>query len=184
MDPATLECMRKGFNGMQGGYQAALDNLRRHRLRVYGTFVFGYDGDGGESFEAALELALSGGFYIAAFNHLTPFPGTPLYRRLEDEGRLLYDAWWLDPAYGYNRIPFRPLGMSPEALQARCLAARRRFYSLPSLWRRGLDPVNRSDPFMWRNFLPINLMHRRELDQRNGFPLGDAGWRGELLEVQ
>ena len=32
---------------------------------------------------------------MAAFNHVTPFPGTPLYAKLEAEGRLYHlDADW------------------------------------------------------------------------------------------
>ena len=57
------------------------------------------------------------GMFIAAFNHITPFPGTPLYDRLKDEGRLLYDAWWLDDRYRYNMVPFQPALMSPERLE-------------------------------------------------------------------
>ena len=30
---------------MRGGYEVALANLRRHKIRLYGTFIFGYDGD-------------------------------------------------------------------------------------------------------------------------------------------
>ncbi len=37
--------MNKTFNTMRGGYEQALANLRRHGIRVYGTFVFGYDDD-------------------------------------------------------------------------------------------------------------------------------------------
>ncbi len=119
--------------------------------------------------------------YIAAFNHLTPFPGTPLYQRLKTEGRLLYESWWLDERYSYNRIPFQPRGMSPEALQRDCLAARRKFYSWPSIMRRGFDEVNRSDAFMWRNFYLINAMHRNDVSQRDHYPLGDESWQGPLL---
>jgi hypothetical protein len=36
---------------------------------------------------------------------------------------------------------------------------------------------------MFRNFFPINLMHRNEVSQRNGYPLGDEIWTGELLEA-
>ncbi len=75
--------MNKSFNTMRGGYEAALANLRRHRLRLYATFIFGYDADTAESFAHATEFAKAHSFYIAAFNHLTPFPGTPLYTRLE-----------------------------------------------------------------------------------------------------
>jgi radical SAM superfamily enzyme YgiQ (UPF0313 family) len=181
LNPANLSSMNKTFNTAKGGFETALANLRRHKIRVYGTFIFGYDGDTADSFAPTVEFAQEHGFYIAAFNHLTPFPGTPLYRRLKDEGRLLYDAWWLDDRYSYNRIPFVPLGMSPDELQRACLDARRRFYSWRSIARRSFDAVNRSDAFMWRNFFPINIMHRGDVSLRDHYPLGDMAWRGTLL---
>ncbi|MCP5155258.1 MAG: B12-binding domain-containing radical SAM protein [Ectothiorhodospiraceae bacterium] len=181
--PETLRGMGKRFNTMRGGYSQALANLRRHRIRVYGTFVFGYDGDGEAEHAAAVELAIEERFYIAAFNHLTPFPGTPLYQRLAEEGRLLHAAWWLDPDYRYNRVPFRPHGATPEAIEQRCIDARRRFYSVPSMLRRGLDRTNRADGFMARNFWPINWLHRREIGARHHFPLGDAAVETPLLPV-
>lgn len=181
LNPANLASMNKTFNTARGGFTKALENLRRHRIRIYGTFVFGYDGDTPESFTPTVEFARDHGFYIAAFNHLTPFPGTPLYQRLRDEGRLLYDAWWLDERYSYNRIPFQPRGIDPEELRRRCLEARRTFYSWPSILRRGVDPVNRSNAFMWRNFFLINAMHRGDVSLRDFYPLGDESWSGTLL---
>jgi radical SAM superfamily enzyme YgiQ (UPF0313 family) len=181
LNPANLAAMNKTFNTARGGFERALDNLRRHRIRVYGTFIFGYDGDTSDSFGPTVRFARDHAFYIAAFNHLTPFPGTPLYRRLQAEGRLLYEAWWLDDRYSYNRIPFRPRGMSPEELQHACLTARREFYSWPSILRRGFDGVNRSDGFMWRNFYLINAMHRTDVSQRDRYPLGDESWQGPFL---
>ena len=181
LNPANLAAMNKSFNTARGGFETALANLRRHRIRVYGTFVFGYDGDTPESFAPTVAFARRHGFYIAAFNHLTPFPGTPLYTRLKAEGRLLYEAWWLDDRYGYNRIPFQPRGMTPEALRESCLAARREFYSWPGILRRGFYPVNRADGFMWRNFYAINALHRNDVALRDHYPLGDEAWSGPLL---
>jgi len=181
LNEANLATMNKRFNSAKGGFETALANLRRHRIRIYGTFIFGYDGDTADSFDPTVEFAERHGFYIAAFNHLTPFPGTPLYRRLESEGRLLYDAWWLDDRYSYNRIPFRPRGIEPDALQQACLAARRRFYGWPGILRRSMDVVNRSDAFMWRNFYLINSMHRKDVSLRDHYPLGDQAWQGALL---
>lgn len=181
LNAANLKAMNKVFNTARGGFERALANLRRHRIRVYGTFIFGYDGDTPESFAPTVAFAQEHALYIAAFNHLTPFPGTPLYQRLEKEGRLLYGAWWLDERYSYNRIPFQPLGMSPEDLQRNCLAARREFYSWPSILRRSFDRVNRSNGFMWRNFYLINAMHRGDVSQRDHYPLGDEAWQGPLL---
>jgi radical SAM superfamily enzyme YgiQ (UPF0313 family) len=82
LDPANLRMMKKGFNLMKGGYAAALANLRRHGIPVYGTFVFGYENDDACSFGRAVDFALQEDMYIAAFNHMTPFPATPLYERL------------------------------------------------------------------------------------------------------
>ena len=183
LDKWTLRQMKKGFNTMRGGYEVALRNLRRYGIRLYSTFVFGYDRDTHQTFTDTLEFAKEHNFYIAAFNHLTPFPGTPLYKRLEADRRLLYDAWWLDPGYGYNQIPFQPKLLSPEELQALCLEARAKFYSIPDMVRRFCDPLNRSNAFMARNFPFINFMLRKEVFQRDRLPLGDAGWRGELIPV-
>jgi radical SAM superfamily enzyme YgiQ (UPF0313 family) len=181
LNPANLKDMNKVFNTMRGGFEKALANLRRHRIRVYGTFIFGYDRDTQESFGDTVDFAREHALYIAAFNHLTPFPGTPLYKRLKEQGRLLYEKWWLDDSYSYNRIPFQPTGMSPELLQRNCVEARRKFYSWRSIFQRGADKVNRSNWFMWRNFFLINGMHRNDVSMRDHYPLGDESWQGPFL---
>jgi radical SAM superfamily enzyme YgiQ (UPF0313 family) len=183
LNPVALSAMNKSFNTMRGGYEAALANLRRFGLRLYATFIFGYDADTAESFTHATEFAKAHRFYIAAFNHLTPFPGTPLYARLASDNRLLYDPWWLDARYRYNMVPFQPASMTPEELQRHCLDARRSFYAWPSIVQRGFDAVNRADAFMFRNFFPINSMLRVDTNRRDGFPLGDEAWTGSLLRA-
>jgi len=64
-----------------------------------------------------------------------------------------------------------------------CVEARRAFYSWRSIVGRARDPVNRSDFFMFRNFFLINYYHRADVDGRNHFPLGDAGFPGPLLQA-
>jgi radical SAM superfamily enzyme YgiQ (UPF0313 family) len=181
LDPQQLKQMNKGFNLMRGGPPAALANFRRHGLRIYGTFIFGYDQDNAESFKRAVAFARDQALFIAAFNHLTPFPGTPLYRRLEAEGRLLYPAWWLDSTYRYGMVPFQPRTMPPKELELRCIAARRSFYGWNSILSRAKARVNRRDPWMLLNFLAINGMHRADVVGRNHLPLGDEAWTGQLL---
>ncbi|MEQ1504010.1 MAG: radical SAM protein [Myxococcota bacterium] len=183
LDPANLAKMDKGFNTMGGGYGVALANLRRHNIRLYGTFIFGYDEDHAGSFADAVAFAREHAFYIAAFNHLTPFPGTPLYQRLARERRLRYDRWWLDPRYRYNGVPFHPRNMSAEQVERGCVAARAAFYSKRSILKRGFDPVNLADGLMWRNFWMINQLHRADVTLRDHWPLGDTRWTGTLLEA-
>lgn len=183
LNPETLKQMNKGFNMMRGGPVEALANFRRHGLRVYGTFIFGYDHDTSESFSSAVDFAIQQGLAIAAFNHITPFPGTPLYRRMEEEGRLLYDAWWLDDRYRYNMIPFLPRQIDPDELATLCIQARRIFYGWSSIFRRAACRVNFRDPWMLLNFLVINAMHQWDVEGRNGLPLGDENYRSPLIKV-
>ena len=184
LDGDNLRTMKKRFNQMGGGYEVALEKLRRHHIRIYATFVFGYENDTEKSFDDTVRFAIDQSFYIAAFNHLTPFPGTGLYRRLEEAGRLKYDAWWLDDRYRYNDVPFEPSQLSAEEITRLCVQSRRRFYSWKSIFGRLREPSNRSNGFMLRNYLPINYMHRKDVSNRNGYPLGDENWRGSLLEAR
>jgi radical SAM superfamily enzyme YgiQ (UPF0313 family) len=170
---------------MNGGYERALANLRRHEIRLYVTFILGYDDDRGDTLQQTLAFAEQHRFYIVAFNHLTPFPGTPLYDRLKSEGRLLFDRWWLDPAYRYGMVPFAPRGMSADDVKMRCIEARQRFYSLRSIVRRSLDfEVNSRSWFMWTHFFSINLLFRSEVLQRKDFPLGDEAYDGPLVKAR
>ncbi|PDW04556.1 B12-binding domain-containing radical SAM protein [Candidatus Viridilinea mediisalina] len=185
LNPRNLKQMRKGFNLMQGGYEVALANLRRYGLRIYATFMFGYDDDEPEAFEATMAFALRHRFFMTAFNQIVPFPGTPLYQRIAAEGRLRFEHWWLDERYRFGMLPFVPRGMSAAEVEQRCLEARKAFYTFPSILRRALDlQVNSSNPRMLFNFLSANLLMRRDARKRQGFPLGDAAFKGALLKTR
>lgn len=184
LNPKNLTLMNKRINLAHEDFKKALANLRRHNIRIYATFIFGYDGDTQASFDETLEFAIQHKFYLAAFNHLTPFPGTPLYQRLEGEGRLLHSKWWLDDQYSYNMVPFQPLHMTPKCIQQNCIEARRVFYSWHNIWQRGLSPVNRKNPIMWLSYYWINQLFHQEVNMRNHYPLGDQSWRGGWIKVR
>ena len=62
-------------------------------------------------------FAVSNKFCFAAFNILMPYPSTPLYKKLKDENRLLYNGkWWLHPAYRFNHAAFVPKNMTSAEL--------------------------------------------------------------------
>jgi len=184
LNETTLRKMKKGFNVSHGGYEKALENLRKYGIRLYTTFIFGYDEDTLETFETTLEFAKKHRFYMVAFNHLTPFPGTPLYDRLEKDGRLMFEKWWLDDNYNYGMVPFYPKQLTPEQVRNGCLEARRKFYTWSSIFRRSLDfKVNSSSLKMFGGYWFINYILRREVSERKGYPLGDEGYVGELIKA-
>jgi radical SAM superfamily enzyme YgiQ (UPF0313 family) len=177
--PANLRKMGKPINEAHGGVEWAVGELRRFRVPVYGTFVFGCDADTVGDFQRTVEFSVVNGFLLAAFAHLMPFPGTPLYGRLAHEQRLLHERWWLDPRYAYNTVAFQPRQLSPEELRRQCLAARRAFFSWPSMLRRSVAAGPQQ-----RNFWTVNLLHRAELGLRDGHPLGDQAWTQPLLRAR
>ena len=135
LDPGNLRDMGKSWNLASGSYAESLRRFRDHGLAVYGTFVFGYDNDDAGVIERSVAFAREQQLFLAAFNHLIPFPATPLYKRLEDEGRLLKPRWWLAPESRVGEVNFRPKKIEPAELEELCLAARRQFYNWGSIGR-------------------------------------------------
>ena len=173
LDAETLSSMGKSVNLAAGDYAPAIRAFREHGLSIYATFVFGYDHDTPETFQRVFDFALQQRFFFTAFNHLVPFPGTPLYDRLAAHGRLLHPQWWLNPTGRFGEVVYQPARMSPGQLAGLCEAHRRRFYSLPSVARRAFDfRANCRTPRKALVFLAQNLLHQREVVRRQGLPFG------------
>ena len=82
-----------------------------------------------ESFEESVRFAKKENLFLAAFNHLVPFPGTPLYRELAATGRLQYPQWWLHEDYRFGQVPFHPAAMEAIEIEENCHRARSSFYT-------------------------------------------------------
>lgn len=173
IEKETLATMNKTFNTARGGFSQAIKALRKHNIKLYPTFVFGYPHDTKQTFVKTLKFAQKYHFLIAAFNHLTPFPGTPLYKKLEQDGALLYDKWWLSDQYKYGDVPMQMGELRPEQIRHYCFSMRKRFFSIKGILRRMMDRWNVHDWYSFKTFLIMNIMFHKELNQREGFPLGD-----------
>lgn len=182
LDPANLRDMGKGWNLAGGSYSDSLSRFRKHGLAVYGTFVFGYDNDDAAVVRRSVAFAREQKLFLAAFNHLVPFPGTPLYRRLAAEGRLRTPKWWLDPDGRVGDVVFQPRKMSPDELQALCLEARREFFRWGSIVERGLDGrANARTPLMVAIYLGLNVSAHFDIDLRQGLRLGAGAFEREAV---
>jgi radical SAM superfamily enzyme YgiQ (UPF0313 family) len=143
--------VNKRFNRVEEYYQI-IERIHSHGIAVQVGIVFGFDHDTPEIFEATLDFLEEAGVQNATFNILTPFPGTPLFQRMEAEGRILTRDW-----RKYNSredVVYRPKQMSGAELVAGFRHANERFYSLPSITKRLL----RSPVQAWWT-LPLNLAY-------------------------
>ena len=105
-------------------YREAIARIQSHGIRVNGCFVLGLDEHGPEIFDRVLRFADETELFDVQITIQTPFPGTPLHRRLAREGRLLEAAFW-DRCTLFD-VTYRPARMSAEDLRRgfRELAAR------------------------------------------------------------
>ena len=111
-------------------YDLAVRRLHELGVMVNGSFIFGLDEHDESVFDATVEWAVSRGVETATFHALTPYPGTALYRRLEQEGRILHRDW---ERYDTRHAVFRPRRMTPEALESGYWRAYRDFYRWGSI---------------------------------------------------
>jgi radical SAM superfamily enzyme YgiQ (UPF0313 family) len=131
LNPDNLVEQRK-YQNMRRDYAAAVGRLHDLGVMINGSFVFGMDGDDRSVFERTVEWAIGQGIETATFHVLTPYPGTALYRRIADQGRLTVDDWDL---YDTRHAVFRPARMSAAELESGYHWAYREFYRWRSIAR-------------------------------------------------
>ena len=147
----NLRQNHKGFN-TPADYAGVVERLHAHGIALQGCFVFGLDDDKPDVFMKTAEFAVAAGIDLPRFAVVTPFPNTPLYKRLEAEGRLLTRDWEL---YDGQHVVFQPRHMSVRELQTGIETAWKHAYSLRSIVRR----VRRS-PAPWPVKIGTNLGYR------------------------
>jgi len=108
-------------------YLRAVETIQRHGIRVNGCFILGLDGLGCESFEDVFRFVEHSGLYDVQITFLTPFPGTPLWNRLADEGRLISES--ATERCTLFDINFSPTHMSVDDLRRGFLNLTERLYA-------------------------------------------------------
>jgi radical SAM superfamily enzyme YgiQ (UPF0313 family) len=149
--PASLDDAKKRFNASVDFRQVIAD-LHRLGISIQGCFVFGLDHDTPDVFETTVEFAIETGIDLPRFAVLTPFPGTPLYLRLEREGRILTRDWEI---YDAQHVVFQPRHMSVQELAEGHERAWKKCYRWSAIARR-LWTANNFRPLV----LTANLGYR------------------------
>jgi len=184
----SLEKMNKKFmiNMMEKNeIEALIKKIHSYNIGIYGTFIFGYETDSIEDFEETVNFAINNKLFIAAFNHLMPFPGTALYNNMKRDGMLVGDPWWLNPEYRFNDIPYITNHIDNAEVREVCLRAREQFYTVSSIFKRAKNHKgNLNSLRKIFSYFSINFMIRKEIKEKNGLPLGNENrWLEELYGI-
>ena len=182
LDEANLQRSRKK-TPPPADYARRVEMLHDRGIQVNGSFVLGFDSDGPQVFERTVDWIEKTRLECATFHILTPYPGTPLFRRMESENRILHRDW---DRYDTAHVVFRPLQMSVEQLAEGYAWCYRRLFSHRSIWRRRPRQLRAVAPYLGMSYLykRSNLLWqfliRRRLTSRAWRPLVEATRRRHL----
>jgi radical SAM superfamily enzyme YgiQ (UPF0313 family) len=108
-------------------YKDAIAKIQSYGISVNGCFVLGLDGDTPAIFEDVFRFVEESGLTEVQITVMTAFPGTPLYARLRQEGRLIDpEAWEKCTLFDVNITPKQ---MSVAELEAGLVDLARRLYT-------------------------------------------------------
>lgn len=130
-------------------YYQSIERLHRYDIMAYVSFIFGFDADDISVFEKTVRFAQDVCCEGAAFHILTPYPGTRMYEKLDNEQRIFIRDWQF---YDGEHAVFHPRQMSAQELEEGFIWAIKEFYSIKSIAKRVWG--SRTRPFF---AIPWNL---------------------------
>ncbi len=120
----------------------AVDVIQDHGIVVNGCFIVGADGETNQSLDRLTSFISDSQLAEVQVTVQTPFPGTALYRRLENQSRLLDRSWThynlFDVVYAPDRLSVSQLESGLRRVLAEVFGAaenRKRKRLRHQIWR-------------------------------------------------
>ena len=134
-------------------YERAVRNIHDRGIMINASFVFGLDGDTKDTFKDTLDWIVKNKIETVTSHILTPYPGTKLYDRMREEGRILTDDLSL---YNTANVVYKPSDISPEELYKGYLGMYKKIYSFRNIIRRIPEKKDQRAAY-----LMFNLFYRK-----------------------
>jgi radical SAM superfamily enzyme YgiQ (UPF0313 family) len=143
LDTTNLADVNKNFS-KPDEYTAVLNRLAKRDIYAVTSFILGLDNDTPGVADRTLKQIEQWPPGLPVFSPLTPLPGTPLYSRLEAEGRLTRPKHWLN--FAQYKMSHTPLKITVNQAHE----------ELDQAWRKTYSPQ--------RNKQVVDLLTQRDLD--------------------
>ena len=165
----------KKIRNLKIDFSEAIRRFHDEGIAILGAFIFGFDHENKDVFDQTLEFSIKNRLDCIELRILTPFPGTRLYKRLLEEGRLFAPNWWLQ-GYPPDTLLFQPKGMTADELIEGFIRLNRQTYSFGSIIKRffGMSPWKRN-PFGCLVYAGSNLATRKRYLRGLDIPQPFAG---------
>jgi radical SAM superfamily enzyme YgiQ (UPF0313 family) len=164
-DPDALAEMNKRVNLKRGAeqYGPLLRRIHRAGIIVLGSFMFGLDCDTPDSLRRRAEYILASNVDVAQASVLTPCPGTRVFEKMRQEGRLLLTDFPRDwQRYDGIELVFQPLHFSHQELMHILCDFTTRYCRWSTFSRKVLRTFGESRKFVAAGTAAwLNLSYRR-----------------------
>jgi radical SAM superfamily enzyme YgiQ (UPF0313 family) len=131
INPATLKAYNKSQTVQ--GIKDCVTNFHRFGINVHGMFVFGSEEDHYQVIRDTVKVSRQLDLDSLQYLILTPIPGTPFYREMEAQNRIICRDW---SQYDGHHTVFQPRQFTPYELQMETNRAMKKFYSWTSVVKR------------------------------------------------
>jgi radical SAM superfamily enzyme YgiQ (UPF0313 family) len=135
---AALDGIKKTHNKVEN-FKKMIKKVHDHGMTIQGGIIFGFDEDGPDIFGTTLEKINELEIDVLELNILTPYPGTPLYDRLDKAGRIFTKDW---TRYNQVDVVFEPKNMTVEELHEGTRYVAKEFYSWKNIIKRNVKIFN------------------------------------------
>jgi len=126
-------------------YAEVYRKIHKHKMAIIGAFIFGLENDTPETLHNRTSYILDSDLDIFQSTILTPLPGTDLYKRFEEEGRLLYTDFPNDwERYNYTEVVYKPQKMSADEFEKAAVENWDRLYDVKTLKKKFLSTLKLS----------------------------------------
>ncbi len=156
--PENLKQSNKKQN-LKKDYEAAVERLHSLGIMINGSFVFGLDDDSQDVFKRTVDWGIENGITTSTYHILTPYPGTKLYKDMEQQGRIATHNWDL---FDTRHTVFKPKKLTPTELEQGYQWAYSEFYRWSSIFKASVhhDSLKHTLKHLlysggWKKFEPL-----------------------------
>jgi radical SAM superfamily enzyme YgiQ (UPF0313 family) len=161
VSPSSLIGMNKSLKSIEET-EEAIKIIQDNGIAFHPSLILGFDTDTKAIFDDTLEFMLRTKLPTMALNVLTPYPGTRMYQRFKDQGRIISHDW---SHYDHHTVVFQPKNMTPRELAEGHHHVQSEFYSFSSILRHipsllRVHPINLKRSLL---FLLLNIAGKSKL---------------------
>ncbi len=148
LNEKALAKVHKGQNQIDK-YERLVEALHSRGIMINASFVFGLDEDDVSTFKTTIDWIVEHKIETVTSHILTPYPGTEVYQRFREQGRIIDEDL---SHYNTAHVVFQPSGMTKEELYEGYLQVYREVYSFKNILRRCPKSRKQRMPYFLFNF--------------------------------